>query len=135
MKLYLDTFVFMDILSANEEFVTDALNQMNQLKTNATGVVSSIVLEELAYHIEKREKDKMDEILVCIKSLPIEIVPVTDEIALLSGKIRAKYHRRLKKLTYHDCIHIATALLTNCDKFVTGDKKFEDIGEIELQKY
>lgn len=133
MKMYLDTFVFMDVLSANEEFVAKALAWMDQLRTNATGAVSSIVLEELCYHIERRNKEKTEEVIFYIKSLPIEIVPVTEEIALLAGKLRAKYHAR--KFTYHDCIHVATALTTQCDTFITGDKKFEGITEIKTEIY
>ncbi len=134
MKMYLDTFVFMDILSANDEIVSRALAWMDQLKTNATAAVSAIVLEELCYHIERRNKEKTDEVVFYIKSLPIEIVPVSEEIALLAGKLRAK-HYRTKRFTYHDCIHIATAMLTKCDIFVTGDSKFEGVSEIKTEIY
>ena len=100
--------------------------------------VSSILFAELAFHIRrKRGREKAAEILLYIKSLPnLEIVPVDDEIAKTAGMIRAHYAKKIpKKLTYFDCIHIATAMAAKCDKFVTGDRGFRDVKEIGMEIY
>ena len=61
---------------------------------------------------------------------------VTDEIAELAGRIRAKNWKKLeKKLTYFDSIHLATAVINNAKKFVTGDRDFRGIEEIAIEVY
>lgn len=126
----------MDILAGEAE---SAKARIYLEKMKATGgVVSSILFAELAFHIRrKRGKEKAAEILMFIKSLPnLDIVPVSEEIAKTAGNLRAHYAKRIpKKLTYFDCIHIATALASGCTKFVTGDRGFRDIKEIEMEIY
>jgi predicted nucleic acid-binding protein len=137
-KIYLDTFVFMDILSGDDTLVGKAAQYLEEAKKNGA-IVSSIIFTELAYHLRRRRtREKVEEILFYIKSIPgLEIAPVSEEIAKLAGLLRAKY-RRLKlpkKFTYLDCVHIATALTYNCSKFVTGDRGFKDIKEITVEVY
>ncbi|MEM7819899.1 MAG: PIN domain-containing protein [Candidatus Aenigmatarchaeota archaeon] len=133
-KVYFDTFVFMDILSDNPDIAKKAEAYLR----NNNGVVSSILLSELAFHIKRKKgKERMEEILFYIQSLPnLEIIPVDAEIAILAGKLRSRYYKKIEKyLTYFDCIHIATAIVTNCKKFITGDKGFRNIREIEIEIY
>ena len=135
-KMYLDTFVFMDILSGEED-AAKAEVYLNKMKVSGA-VVSSILLAELAFHLRrKRGREKAEEILLYIQALPnLEIVPVSGEIAKIAGMLRARYSRKIpKKLTYFDCIHIATALASGCTRFVTGDRGFRDIKEIEMEIY
>ena len=136
-KFYLDTFVFMDILSGEADAVK-AHSYLEKMKQGAKGVVSSILFAELAFHIRrKRGREKAEEILLYIKSLPnLEIVPVDQEIAKAAGFLRSHYSKKIpKKLTYMDCIHIATAKAAGCTKFVTGDRGFKDVKEIEMEIY
>ena len=66
----------------------------------------------------------------------MEIVDVTDEIAELAGRLRARYWTKLeKKLTYFDSIHLATAIINNAKKFVTGDKDFKGFEDIPIEIY
>lgn len=137
-KIYLDTFVFMDILSGDPEISEKALQHVEEAKKSGI-LISSVMVTELAFHLRRRKsREKTEEILFYIKSIPnIEIAPVTEEIAKDAGLLRAKY-RRLKlqkKFTYFDCIHIATALTYRCSSFVTGDRGFRDIKEIEVEIY
>jgi predicted nucleic acid-binding protein len=123
----------MDLLSG-----TDVSKKAEEHIKNNSGVVSSILLTELAFHVRIRKgKTRMEEVLFYIQSLPnIEIVPVNEEIATLAARIRAKYFKKIeKRLTYFDCIHIATAIVTQCEKFITGDKGFKDINDIKIEIY
>ena len=137
-KMYLDTFVFMDILSGDAMMSEKAYGYVKEAeKTGAA--VSVVIFTELAYHLRKRKsREKTEEILFYIQSLPnIEFIPISSEIATTAGLLRAKY-RRLKfpkKFTYFDCVHIATALNANCKKFVKGDRGFSDVKEIEVELY
>lgn len=136
-KIYLDTFVFMDILSG-EELSGKAIQYIEEAK-KAGGVISAVQLAELGFHLRHRKsREKTEEILFYIQSLPnLEIVPVTSEIAKDAGLLRARYRRlkTQKKFTYFDCIHLATALAAKCTKFVTGDKGFKEVKEIETEIY
>jgi len=136
MTVYLDTFVFMDILSGNDEFAAKAAAKIASLTKDNKGVVSSIVLEELCYHIERRQKERAEEIMFYLHELPLTIIPVSAEIAQRAGLLRATYHRTLTSVfTYIDCIHIATALAAQCEKFITGDKKFGEVRDIPVELY
>ncbi len=137
-KTYLDTFVFMDILSGDPSLASKAMQYISEAEKSG-GVVSSILFTELAYHIRRRKSREMtEEILFYIESLPnLEIIPLSYIIAKHAGILRAKYRRlkTMKKLTYFDAIHIATAIESQCAKFVTGDKGFKDVGEINVEVY
>lgn len=136
-KFYLDTFVFMDILSGEADSAK-AQAYLEKMKQGTAGVISTVLFAELAFHIKrKRGKERAEEILLYIKSLPnIEVIPVDMEIAKKAGFLRSHYAKKIpKKLTYFDCIHIATALAAGCTKFVTGDRGFKDVKEIEMEIY
>ncbi len=136
-KLYLDTFVFMDILSGGPE-AAKAREYLEKMKQGTGAAISSILFAELAFHIrQKRGRERAEEILLYIKSLPnMEIVPVSPDIAKAAGFLRSHYAKKIpKKLTYFDCIHIATALAAGCTRFVTGDRDFRDVKEIEMEIY
>jgi len=132
-KMYFDTFLFMDLLSGNPELAEKAEAYLR----NSRGVVSSILLAELAFHVSRRKRSKAAEILFYVQSLPnIEIIGVDEEIAGLAGLLRSKYRGKIqKKLTYFDCLHLATAMQSKCKKFITGDRGFREITDIEVEVY
>ncbi len=131
-KLYLDTYVFMDMLSGKEELAQKAKQYLK-----GYSVVSTIIFTEISFHVAKRDADSVSEILYLIESLPnLRIIPVDSEIAKLAGSIRTKYRKKLeKKLTYFDSVHLATAIIEKCDKFITGDRGLRSIEEIEVEIY
>lgn len=136
MRIYFDTFVFMDILSGSE-YAERAKSHVELLGKGTGGVISSVLFAELSYHLMRKSgKDKAEEVLIYIQSLPnMEIVPVSTEIAKKAGRLRVKYSRLEKKLTYFDCIHLATAMYSQCDKFLTGDKGFLGVDDIRVEVY
>ncbi|HLD85143.1 MAG TPA: PIN domain-containing protein [archaeon] len=132
-RIYLDTFVFMDMLSGQKDVMEKAKVYISQ-----PAVVSSVVLTELMFHLLRHgAKEKADETVFYVKSLPnLEIADVTGEIAEMAGKLRSRYANKLdKNLTYFDSIHIATALAYNVKKFVTGDKDFRRILDLKIEVY
>ena len=128
----------MDILSDDKPNAEKAAVHLNKLKSGSIGVVSSVLFSELAFHIRrKKSKERVEEILIYVSSLPnLEVMDVTPEIAKMAGLLRAHYAGKIeKKLTYFDCVHLATAISAGCDKFMTGDKGFKDIREIKMEIY
>jgi predicted nucleic acid-binding protein len=138
-KIYLDTFVFMDLLSGNDEYTKKITIYLDKIKSgHVQGIVSSVLLAELAFHIKRRKgTEKAEEILYYIQSLQnLLFIPVSQDIAKHAGILRARYAKKIeKKLTYFDCIHLATAISEKCSKFVTGDRGFRDIKEIAVEIY
>ena len=66
----------------------------------------------------------------------LRIEPANNEITVLAGRLRYKYYKnKQREISYLDCIHLATAILTKCKKFVTGDKDFKDVKELEIEVY
>ncbi len=143
-RLYLDTFVFMDMLSGQKDLMDKAKKYIMQ-----PSMVSSVIFAELVFHMIRNgiPKSKKDEILFYVRSLDnLEIVDVTDEIAELAGRIRAKNWNRKrrtsgtsgtinKRLTYFDSIHLATAIIQKAKKFITGDKDFKGFEELVIEVY
>ena len=125
----LDTYVFFEAMNNNKA----AIKILNEVKHKG-GIISALVLTELLYHLTKRKLvDEYYKIRVIIEDLNIKIVPVNEEIAELAGKIRAKYYSKERQISFIDCIHLATAIVCCAEKFVTGDKDFLGIEEIEVE--
>jgi len=58
----------------------------------------------------------------------INVIDVSQAIALKAAQLRAKYH-----LKTPDAIHLATAIEANCDVFFTADKDFQiNISEVKI---
>lgn len=138
--LYLDTYVFMDILSGNHDLVRKAEEYLRLAKTGTQAVISTAMLEEISFHIARRKGfARAEEVLFLIRTLPnIEVIPVTADIASLAGHLKAKYYKHPeieKNMTYMDCLHLATAIQTGCTKFVTGDKALRNIRDIPVEVY
>ena len=60
--------------------------------------------------------------------LGIKSVPADDIITKKAAEIRSKYNR-IKGM---DSIHIATAIKSGCDLFLTNDKQLKQISEIHV---
>ena len=75
------------------------------------------------YYIVAREYDchKADEIALMIQGLPIDIVPVDQELAKEAAMFKAGY-----KMSYADCFAAALAKKKKAE-LITGDKEFKAI--------
>jgi predicted nucleic acid-binding protein len=135
--IYLDSYVFLDILSGKKELVERARKFLVEA-IKVGYIVSSVVLTEVIYHLLRKGKvEESEDFLVFIESSEnLKVVDVNKEIAVLAAKLRNKYYKKGKVgISYLDCIHLATAIVTGCSKFVTGDKDFEVVKEIKVEIY
>lgn len=135
--LCLDSYVIMDLLSGQESKIANCKKYLSEIETKG-GVISSVLLTEVFFHIARRsspaEAANAISFLRAIKNLAI--VDVTQDISLLAGNLRAKYYsRRQREISFMDCIHLATAIIEGCKVFVTGDKDFKGVEEIEAEVY
>lgn len=82
--------------------------------------LSMINLGELLYITERRGGvAKAQDALALIRQLPIEIVPVDEQIVFAAAHIKANH-----AISYADCFAVATAIQGNAT-IVTGDPEFQ----------
>ncbi len=135
--LCLDSYVLMDILSDKEDRIAKGRKYIAEAKAKG-GIISSAAFAEVFFHIARRSSvENASKAILFIKSIEnIEIIDVNQDISILAGNLRAKYYNRMQKdLSYLNCIYLATAVMNNCKKFITGDKDFKGIEEIETEVY
>lgn len=99
-------------------------------------IISTIVLMEVVYKSTKKlGKIKTKEIIRdIIGSTSTILVDVDRNIAEKAANLRLKCYKKDKReLSYSDCIHLATAILSKCKKFYSGDPDFKGIKEIPVE--
>lgn len=93
-------------------------------------MASTLVLTELlvpAFRVEDSSKAK--EVFRLLAHFPhLQLVEVTANIAFDASRIRAKTSLRTP-----DALHLATALVSQADWFVTNDKAFSTLPNLPLK--
>jgi len=117
---FFDTYAIIELVKGNPnyEFVKD--------KVIITGVMN---IAEVYYALLLENKE--DIINSIIKRLNIEMVDMTQEIAIESAKLR--YKNKKLSLSYIDCTGYILARENNLI-FLTGDKEFERMENVEFVK-
>lgn len=119
-RKFLDSYAIIEILKRNPEYARFA---------EATPVSTRVNLVEVAYHLlEDFPKEKAAEI---IKSLRIETLEIQEEQTAKIAIFRKEHAK--KKFSYIDCIGYVLAK-NNGISFVTGDKQFEGMPNVEFEK-
>ncbi len=106
----LDTNIFIYWLEKNTEFYEISAQIIKKIYSGEiSATCSSLVLAEIYNN---------NQLLVeAIKNLPnLKIVNVSDEVAELAGKLRFGYG-----LKVIDSVHIASAIISGSDSFITND--------------
>ena len=84
--------------------------------------LSMINLGELLYITERRGGVvKAQDALALIRQLPIEIVPVDEQVIFAAAHIKANH-----AISYADCFAVAAAVQENAT-IVTGDPEFQSV--------
>lgn len=114
-------------------FDTYAIVEITQKNPNYAGYFDETITTSLLnlielYHaiLKDSNEDKARETYYKFRNSPI---PISDEIIFKAMKLKLKN----KKLSYVDCIGYTLALENNL-KFLTGDKEFEGMGNVEFVK-
>jgi predicted nucleic acid-binding protein len=78
------------------------------------------VLDQLV-RVFERDADDVHADLALLAAVGMKVVPVTGEIGLIAGRLRAKhYHRERMAVSLADCVAAATAL-TSQSQLATSD--------------
>ena len=125
MKRVIDSHALMTFLErepgfekVESFFVTAAEKDTNLLMSSVNyGEVYCIVLRECG-------RQKLEEVVRVIESLPIDIVTVDKELAQEAGNFKAH-----KKMSYADCFAAALAKINKAE-LITGDKEFKEVENV-----
>lgn len=131
--IYIDSWVIVEFFSEGPRFekVKDVLERIQE---GEAGVISSVVVTEVKYRISKaRGAERARRVIHEILNFPeITVLPVTTDIASMAADLKLKYYAAGKRLlSLADVIHLATALISKCNTFYSGDPDFKDIKEIK----
>lgn len=125
-RLFLDTAPVVYFVEQNPEFIGRVEPIFARLDLDIIGVVSAVTLAEcLVFPIKRGLTDLEKAFEEIIDSERVEFIATDREIAKLTAIIRAKYNFQLP-----DSIQIATAIVANCDAFLTNDVALNKVTEI-----
>ena len=128
--IYLDSapvIYYLDNIAPYKQIVRSLLLDGFQREAH---FVSSTILntEYLVYPLRNEMHEKVAAFEEFKAMLALEMPVVTDAVSNYAARLRAKY-RGLKGM---DALHIATAVLSQCDVFVTNDKQLSQVSEIPV---
>jgi len=117
---FFDTYAILEIINGNENY-----RKFEQL----TIITSVLNLGELYYILLKQFSD--DEIKQRIGRFKLSFLEITPNAVVNAARLRFK--NKKKGLSYIDCISYAIALEKEL-KFLTGDKEFKSMPNVEFVK-
>lgn len=122
MRYIIDTFAWIEYFKG-----TAIGTKIRDIIESGENVTPTIVLAELKNKFVEWKRTDFDEKLLFIKSNS-EVIPLDEDVAILSGEIRATIN--IKGIGLIDCILIAMSRLYDL-KVLTGDPHFKDLDEAE----
>lgn len=139
-RIVADTVLFISYLRGDElsdkaEIIIDrALNKKINL------LASSEMYDDLitAYRTGGYKLNDIESILLDLRAIPHEVVPITINIAILAMNLYSKYGGS-RRLHYFDAFHVATASaigepLITSDRFILENSKNLGIKTIDLKE-
>ena len=130
--IFVDSWVWIEFFAEDERW-RDAEAVLERIP-EAGGILAPTVLMEVWYRIQERtDVERADRVVGAIQRFEgLEIAPVTTEAALTAARLREKYYQRgERELSYADAIHLAIAVMTDCDVLYSGDDDFAELDELE----
>jgi|GEM_PF-1714432 len=126
---FIDTNILLRVFLKEERYEASfaLLNAVGN--HDVVGYLSSLTIGELVTIFDRRKKFvELERILALIAGVFV-IVPVSTEIAILAGHLKASYTTKQSSLSFADSIIAAGSLIYNLP-LVTYDREFDKIKEI-----
>ena len=131
--IYLDSWVWIEFFASDEK--AQKAGEYLEALNSEPAVISAITLLEVQYRLrQKTSSETAKQIIHYIEALDnLTVLPVTSSVARRAARLRGKYYTPGElEMSYGDAIHLATAVMAGCDKFVTGDSDFEPVTEVTV---
>jgi len=127
MRIYLDTVVIIYLIETVEPFITTLGKRLGTPNTVQ-------VCSELSW-LECRVKPMREEATVLLAAyeryfnhVTNEMIPLTREVMDHATALRARYSFKTP-----DAIHLAAAIVGQCDTFLTNDRRLSKCSEIKVE--
>ena len=129
-KIFLDATPVIYFIQQDENFFEQTKQIFKFIKEKNFKIISSDVVtaESCVYAYRQKNFDWLDAFDNLMKFLNVEIIHTTEEIARKTSKIRAEY----KSFETPDAFNLATAVLSDCEIFLTNDKRLKKFDEIKV---
>jgi len=129
-KVYIDTQIFIYLFESNKYYIEVVEKLFNILIFNKISIcTSAITLSEILrspkVQNNKRLRDKIKNSLFTLSK--IKIIDFYKSISEYSAFLGNKYN-----LNFQDSVHLTTAILEDCDTFITNDRVLKKVKEIKL---
>lgn len=118
--MFFDSYAIIEIINLNQKYLKFA---------DEVIVTNSLNLAEVYYALLKTSNKKTADYL--ISKFDFRLIDITKELSLEAAKFR--FDNRKKKISFADAIGYVTALKLGM-KFLTGDKEFESLENVEFVK-
>lgn len=127
-KIGLDANILIYHLRAHPSFGKPATRLLAECKKRQS-IVSALIFSEIFVSLfEQKDTNLIEKYRTFLDSFPrLNIVPANKKICLLAAQLRAAY-----RLKTPDAIHIATAIDSGCDYFITNDDHLKKVKEIKI---
>ena len=120
LNYFFDSYAIVEIVSGNSNYAK---------YINEPATITIFNLAEIYWAaIKNLEDDEADQIF---EKYSLCVVEISDDVLKEAIKFRKKY--KSKNLSYADCIGYTYALKNNLI-FLTGDKEFKDLNNVEFVK-
>ena len=132
-QIALDTSPIIYFVEANPQYTSLATLIFQKISQgNLLGFTSTITLTEvLAFPFYKQLPDLQEKYRqLLLESKNISLVPIHPGVAITAASLRAKYKEN--NLRTPDALQLAMAIETNCQAFITNDKRLHVIQELDV---
>lgn len=129
-SVYFDTNIFIYILEGTKEYTAQIRSIQLAIENAEFQIFTSQIVftEVLPVHVKANNEQKIQATIEFLSdSGAFNLVPAGREICIQSGFLRG-----LAGMKTPDAIHVATAIHTGCDVFLTNDKRIKTPENIEL---
>ncbi|MHB8985433.1 MAG: type II toxin-antitoxin system tRNA(fMet)-specific endonuclease VapC [Eubacteriales bacterium] len=131
MKYMLDTNICIYIIKKNPRKVLETLKRLDI----GDVCISAITLAELEYEVEKSQQRERNKIGLTSFLSPLEILPFSDNAAVIFGEIRASLEKKGEIIGAYDLLIAAHALSENLILVTNNTNEFSRIPGLSLQNW
>src|SRR3989338_2582930 len=127
-KISLDSNIILYYLHQDKNFGKQSFDLLAAIKNKNKVISTLIYAESFVYIFEQNDESLEKKQLRALEKIPkLQIVAPTKKICLLAAQLRAAY-----RLKTPDAIHLATAIDSDCDIFITNDDNLKKVQEINV---
>ncbi|MBS3079701.1 PIN domain-containing protein [Candidatus Pacearchaeota archaeon] len=112
-----DTYALVEIINGNRNYIKYLNDKI---------IINNFIFAELCYALEKMKYPDADVLTQAYSNFIYPIKP-----SIIKESMKFRYKNKSKNLSITDCVSFFMAKSLGI-KFLTGDKEFENIGDVEF---